>query len=35
MRAVIDPLLVAVLLTNFYVLGTSRLRAVVTGSALQ
>ncbi len=35
MRAVIDPLLVAVLLTNFYVLGTSRLRAVVTGTALQ
>ncbi len=35
MRAVIDPLLVAVLLTNFFVLGTSRLRAVVTGTALQ
>jgi hydrogenase-4 component E len=35
MRAVIDPLLVAVLLTNFYVLGTSRLRAAVNGTALQ
>jgi len=31
----VDPLLVAVLLTNFFVLGTSRLRAAITGTALQ
>jgi hydrogenase-4 component E len=31
----IDPLLVLVLLTNFFLLGTSRLRAAVSGSAVQ
>jgi hydrogenase-4 component E len=32
---VVDPLLVVVLLLNFFMLGTSRLRAVITVSALQ
>jgi hydrogenase-4 component E len=31
----VDPFLVLVLLTNFFLLGTSRLRAVVNGTALQ
>jgi len=35
MHAAVDPLLVVVLLLNFYMLGTSRLRALVTGSAVQ
>jgi hydrogenase-4 component E len=35
MSRAVDPLLVLVLLLNFFVLGTSRLRAVITGSALQ
>ncbi len=35
MRHAVDPLLVLVLLLNFFILGTSRLRAVITGSALQ
>jgi hydrogenase-4 component E len=35
MHPVIEPLLVAVLLLNFAVLGTSRMRAVINGSAVQ
>jgi hydrogenase-4 component E len=35
MSDMVDPLLVAVLLLNFFVLGTSRLRAVVNATALQ
>jgi hydrogenase-4 component E len=35
MKLVSDSLLVLVLLLNLYVLGTSRLRAVITGSAIQ
>ncbi len=35
MHAVFDPLLVVVLLLNLFVLGTSRLRAVIGASALQ
>ncbi len=35
MSRAVDPLLVLVLLFNFFILGTSRLRAVITGSALQ
>jgi hydrogenase-4 component E len=35
MHNVIDPLLVLVLLINFFVLGTSRLRAAISGSAAQ
>lgn len=35
MRAAVDPLLVLVLLVNFFLLGTSRLKAAVSGSALQ
>ena len=35
MKPIFDPLLVLVLLLNRYLLGTSRLRAVIAGSALQ
>jgi hydrogenase-4 component E len=35
MNRAVDSLLVLVLLLNFFILGTSRLRAVITGSALQ
>ena len=35
MKPIFDPLLVLVLLINLYLLGTSRLRAVIAGSALQ
>jgi hydrogenase-4 component E len=35
MHSSVDPLLVLVLLLNFFVLGTSRLRAAISGSALQ
>jgi hydrogenase-4 component E len=35
MHGVVDPLLVLVLLLNFFVLGTSRLRAAISGSAVQ
>jgi hydrogenase-4 component E len=35
MHAIFDPLLVVVLLLNLFVLGTSRLRAVIGASALQ
>ncbi len=35
MSHAVDPLLVLVLLLNFFLLGTSRLRAVIDGSALQ
>jgi len=35
MKPAFDPLLVVVLLLNLYLLGTSRLRAVVAGSAVQ
>jgi hydrogenase-4 component E len=35
MSQLVDPVLVLVLLTNFFVLGTSRLRAVSHGTALQ
>jgi len=35
MHGSVDPLLVVVLLSNFFVLGTSRLRAAISGSALQ
>jgi hydrogenase-4 component E len=35
MSQLVDPVLVLVLLTNFFVLGTSRLRAVINGTALQ
>jgi hydrogenase-4 component E len=35
MSQFVDPVLVLVLLTNFFMLGTSRLRAVINGTALQ
>lgn len=35
MSALFDPLLVVVLLLNLFVLGASRLRAVITGTAVQ
>lgn len=35
MSRAVDPFLVLVLLLNFFILGTSRLRAVIDGSALQ
>jgi hydrogenase-4 component E len=35
MSSSVDPLLVLVLLVNFFLLGTSRLRAVISGSAVQ
>jgi hydrogenase-4 component E len=35
MSRAVDPVLVLVLLLNFFVLGTSRLRSVITASALQ
>ena len=35
MSHAVDPMLVLVLLINFFILGTSRLRAVITASALQ
>ncbi len=35
MHSAVDPLLVLILLLNFFLLGTSRLRAAVSGSALQ
>ena len=35
MHATVDPLLVLVLLINFFALGTSRLRAIISGSAAQ
>jgi hydrogenase-4 component E len=35
MSQFVDPVLVLVLLTNFFLLGTSRLRAVINGTALQ
>src|SRR5215471_21504930 len=35
MKNAIDPLLVVILLLNFFLLGTSRLRAAITGSAAQ
>jgi hydrogenase-4 component E len=35
MQKVVDPVLVLVLLANFFVLGTSRLRAIINGTALQ
>jgi hydrogenase-4 component E len=35
MNEVVDPVLVLVLLVNFFVLGTSRLRAIINGTALQ
>jgi hydrogenase-4 component E len=35
MQAAADPLLVALLLVNFFMLGTSRLRALISGSAAQ
>ena len=35
LHAIFDPLLVAILLLNFFLLGTSRLRAVIGASALQ
>jgi hydrogenase-4 component E len=35
MHSSVDPLLVVVLLLNFFALGTSRLRAAISGSALQ
>ncbi len=35
MHNVVDPLLVVVLLLNFFLLGTSRLHAVINGSAAQ
>lgn len=35
MQAVADPLLVVLLLVNFFLLGSSRLRALVSGSAAQ
>ncbi|MHB8878192.1 MAG: hydrogenase [Myxococcaceae bacterium] len=34
-HAAVDPLLVVVLLLNFFLLGSSRLRAVISGSAAQ
>ncbi len=35
MHAATDPLLVVLLLVNFFLLGTSRLRALINGSAAQ
>ena len=35
MAPVVDPILVLVLLANFFVLGTSRLRAIINATALQ
>ena len=35
MHSSVDPLLVLMLLVNFFVLGTSRLRAAISGSAVQ
>jgi hydrogenase-4 component E len=35
MKPILDPLLVLVLLINLFLLGSSRLRAVIAGSALQ
>lgn len=35
MKAAVDPVLVVVLLLNFFLLGTSRLRAVINASAFQ
>lgn len=35
MTAIVDPLLVAVLVVNFFALGTSRMRALIRGSAIQ
>ena len=35
MQIVADPLLVVLLLVNFFMLGTSRLRALINGSAAQ
>jgi hydrogenase-4 component E len=35
MQAATDPLLVVLLLVNFFLLGTSRLRALIRGSAVQ
>jgi hydrogenase-4 component E len=35
MAPFVDPVLVLVLLTNFFLLGTSRLRAVINGTAVQ
>jgi hydrogenase-4 component E len=35
MNAAVDPLLVVILLLNLFVLGTSRLRAAINGSAIQ
>jgi hydrogenase-4 component E len=35
MQAVVDPLFVVLLLVNFFLLGTSRLRALINGSAAQ
>jgi len=35
MHSSVDPLLVVVLLANFFMLGTSRLRSAISGSALQ
>lgn len=35
MTPFVDPVLVLVLLTNFFLLGTSRLRAVINGTAVQ
>jgi hydrogenase-4 component E len=35
MQAATDPLLVVLLLVNFFMLGTSRLRALISGSAAQ
>jgi hydrogenase-4 component E len=35
MSPLVDPVLVLVLLTNFFVLGTSRLRAIINATALQ
>src|SRR5947199_182879 len=35
MHSSVDPLLVLVLLINFFVLGTSRLRAAISGTAVQ
>src|SRR5258708_4524208 len=35
MPQIVDPVLVLVLLANFFLLGTSRLRAIINGTALQ
>lgn len=35
MSGAVDPLLILVLLINFFILGTSRLRAAIDGSAMQ